>query len=81
LVEKPFFLDFLDLGSWSTSGTSCRHDLRKPGGLDVVFSEAIMPVLDGKLVTGGLERTRASPIDSDARRFRDVFISLKALAR
>jgi hypothetical protein len=81
LIEKLFFPDFLDLGSWSGLGTPCKHDLRNPGGLDVVFSEAILPVLEEKLVTSGLERTRASPIASDARRFRDAFISPKALAR
>jgi hypothetical protein len=80
-IEKVSFPDFLDLGSWSGLGSPSRHDLRNPGGLDVVFSEAILPILDERLVTSGLERIRASPIVSDARRFRDVLVSPKASAR
>lgn len=41
-MEKVSFPDFLDLGSWSGLGTPSRHDLRNPGGLDVVFSQAIL---------------------------------------
>ena len=78
-IVKVSFLDFL--GSWSGLRTPSRHDLRNPGGLDVVFSKAILPILDERLVTSGLERTRASPIVSDARRFRDVLVSPKASAR
>lgn len=46
-----------------------------------MLSETLLLVLKEKLVTGGLGHTRASPIDLDARRLRDAFISSKPLGK
>ena len=66
LLGTSLFLGFLGLWEWPGSGIPCRHDIRKPDGLDVVFFETLLLVLELLFVTRGPGHTRASPIDSVA---------------
>lgn len=80
-IGKSFFLNLPNSWEWSGLGRPCRHVLRKPGGVDVVFFESLLLALEDKFVTGGLGRTGVSPIDPDAWRLREASLSPKALAR